>query len=180
MRFVLIVTVAHLALACSGPASPNRTATPTAATPAHAPQLFTVEQLRAGNPRGRVIELRMQSAGKPTTIERWEFTAVDSDTATIHSVTRDEAGAVLADDVGTSTWTALHDHGKFPAAATTIEDRVTLEVPAGTFVTRLYTVKAGDAIRRFWFAVDLPGPPVKFTTEQNGTVVFTAEMLRAR
>src|SRR5690606_15493940 len=149
-------------------------------TAEHAPMLFTVEQLRAGNPQGRVVELRMEAAGKPVTIEHWEFTAVDADTATIHAITRDESGKVLADETGTSTWQELHQHGTFPAAATTVEDNVSLTVPAGTFTTRLYTVTAGDTIRRFWFAADLPGPPVQFTTEQAGKEVFRAQMLRAR
>ena len=139
-----------------------------------APQLFTVEQLRAGNPQGRIIEFRMEADGKPTTIEHWEFTAVDAENATIHAITRDESGTVLADETGTSTWTELHKHGQFPAAATTIEDNVQITVPAGTFTARLYTVKAGDTTRQFWFATELPGPPVQFTTEQAGKVVQRA------
>lgn len=173
--------------ACGGSPAASRPQTapaataPTAAAPTElAPQLFTVEQLRDGIPQGRVIELRMEVAGKPATIENWEFTKVDADTATIHAITRDESGAVLADETGTSTWQDLHRHGQFPAAATTIEDDVTITVPAGTFVTRLYTVTEGDAIRRFWFAVDLPGPPVQFTTEHAGKQVMRAQMLRAR
>ena len=122
----------------------------------------------------------MEVAGKPTTIEHWEFTDVDEETATIHAITRDEAGTVLANQIGRSKWTELHDHAKFPAATTTIQDGVVLTVPAGTFTTRLYTVRDGKATSRFWFAVDLPGPPVQFTTEQDGKVVFRGTMLRAR
>jgi hypothetical protein len=142
--------------------------------------LFTVADLRNGNQPGRVIELRMEADGKPTTIEHWEFTAASDETTTIHSITKDETGKVLADETGTSTWAELHKHGQFPASATMIEDNVEITVPAGTFKTRLYTVKAGDATRRFWFATELPGPPVQFTTEQNGTIVQRAQMLRAR
>ncbi|HEY5925357.1 MAG TPA: hypothetical protein VIV11_26920 [Kofleriaceae bacterium] len=189
MRFVVISAL----LACShstqpattpaapapAPASSAAPAAP-AASPGLAPQLFTVEQLRAGNPKGRTIEIRMEADGKPTTIEHWVFTAVDADQATIHAITRDEAGKVISDAVGTSTWAELHKHGQFPAAATTIDDNVSITVPAGTFTTRLYTVKTGEATRRVWFAADLPGPPVQFTTEQGGKVVLRAQMLRAR
>jgi hypothetical protein len=172
-----------LLVACSGstptPAQPAPPA-PAAAPSAIAPQLFTLEQLRAGNPQGRTIELRMEVDGQPTKIEHWVFTAVDAENATIHAITRDEAGTVLADETGTSTWAELYKHGQFPADATTIEDNVSLTVPAGTFTTRLYTVKAGDTTRRFWFAADLPGPPVQFTTEKAGKVVMRAQMLRAR
>ncbi|MFN0248609.1 MAG: hypothetical protein ACKV2T_17085 [Kofleriaceae bacterium] len=161
--------------ACGASSKPN------APAPAEsAPQLFTIEQLRDGIPAGRVIELRMELEGKPATTEHWEFTKVDANGATIHSVTRDDAGTIVADQTGTSAWAELHSHAKFPAAATTIEDNVTLTVPAGTFTTRLYKVKVEGATRRFWFAVDLPGPPVQFTTEKEGKVVMRAVMLRVR
>jgi hypothetical protein len=148
--------------------------------PGVAPRLFTLEQLRGGVTVGRIIELRMEAAGKPATIEHWEVTAADAEGATIHAITRDEAGTVIADETGTSKWTELHDHAKFPAASTTIEDGVVLTVPAGTFTTRLYTVRADATTSRFWFAADLPGPPVQFTTEQAGQVAFRGVMLRAR
>jgi hypothetical protein len=183
-RLVLVVLVM---VACGGQASapaPVTAATPptpaTSATPAYAPQLFTLEQLRAGNPEGRTIELRMELDGAPATIEHWEFTAVDAETATIHAITRDEAGAVIADQTGTSTWQELHRHAQFPAAETTIEDGVSVTVPAGSFRTRLYTVTSGETVRRFWFAEELPGPPVQFTTEKAGRVVMRAQMLRAK
>lgn len=145
-----------------------------------APQLFTVDQLREACFVGRVIEYRIAAEGKPTTIEHWEFVAADDHEATIHSITRDEAGKVLEDTTAKTAWDELHKHGQFPAAATTIEDGVSLIVTAGTFQTRLYTVKAGDTVQRFWFAVNLPGPPVQFTTEQGGTEIQRAEMLRAK
>ena len=142
--------------------------------------LFDVAQLREGNRPGRVIEIRMEIEGKPTTIQRVEFTGATATDATMTSVTRDEAGNVLSEETATAPWAELHEHGKFPAAATTIQDNVSVTVPAGTFETRLYTVKAGDAIRRLWFSVELPGPPVQFETEQAGKVVMRAQMLRAR
>ena len=178
MRLAFLVV---FALACgSTERAPRPRPAPTTPASDIAPQLFTVEQLRAGIPQGRIIEIRMEVDGKPTTIEHWELTAVDAQQATIHSITRDEAGKVLADQTGSTKWEELHKHGQFPAAATTIEDNVEITVPAGTFKTRLYTVKAGEATRRFWFAAELPGPPVQFTTEQNGKVVMRATMLRAK
>jgi len=145
-----------------------------------APQLFTVEQLREACFVGRVIEYRMAAEGKPTTIEHWEFVAADDQEATIHSITRDEAGKVLEDTTAKASWDELYKHGQFPAAATSIEDGVPLTVAAGEFQTRLYTVTDGDTVRRFWFATTLPGPPVQFTTERGGTEVQRAEMLRAK
>lgn len=179
-RSLITVAVATL-VACGAPPAPTSTVTTTTAavTEPTAPRLFTVAQLRDGTPQGRIVELRIEAAGQPTVIDHWEFTAVDEAGATIRSVTRDEAGAVIAEDVGRSTWAELHAHGAFPAAATTIEDGVTITVPAGEFTTRLYTVTDGDRTRRFWFAVALPGPPVQFTTEEGGAEVLRVQMLRA-
>ena len=178
MRIAALVLV--LAACGHSAPPPPAPAQPTSAAPAHAPQLFTLEQLRAGNPAGRVLELRIEVAGAPTTIQHWEFTKADATGATIHSVTRDEAGAIVADETGTSTWEELHAHGQFPSAATTIQDGVSITVPAGTFTTRVYTVKDQGVTQTVWFAVDLPGPPVQFTTEKDGKVVMRAVMLRAR
>jgi hypothetical protein len=175
MKTILVI----LALAACGGSAPPPEKKP-AVTSELAPTLFTVEQLRAGNPKGRIIELRMEIEGKPVTIEHWEFTAVDDESATIHSITRDEGGNVLADQTGTSKWADLHKHGQFKAADTTFEDNVEITVPAGTFKARLYTVKADGAIRKFWFATELPGPPVQFTTEKDGKVVMRAQMVRAK
>jgi hypothetical protein len=174
------VALALVLAACGGSSTQTVVPRETASIAEHAPQLFTVEQLREGIPAGRVIELRMEVEGKPTTVQHWEFTKVDESGATIHSITKDESGTVLADETGTSTWAELHSHAKFPAATTTIEDNVSLTVPAGTFTTRLYTVTVDGATRKLWFASELPGPPVQFTTEKDGKVVMRAVMLRAR
>lgn len=179
MRLVIAVALVACSHAAPPPAKPAPPP-PTEATAEIAPVLFTLEQLRAGNPQGRVIELRIEAEGKPTVTEHWEFTAVDAEHATIHAITRDEAGTVLADETGTERWEVLLQHGQFPAAVTTYQDNVEVTVPAGTFTTRLYTVRSGDTTRQFWFAADQPGPPVQFTTEKAGKVVQRARMLRVR
>jgi hypothetical protein len=180
MIFALAACGASPAPVAAPPAPPPATPAKPAVASEHAPLLFTVEQLRAGNPKGRVIELKIEIDGKPTTIQHMDFTAVDETSATIRLISRDEAGKVLLDETGTTKWAELHKHGQFPAAATTFEDNVSITVPAGTFKTRHYTVKADGATRQFWFATELPGPPVQFTTERDGKVVMRAQMLRAR
>lgn len=190
-RFCLVLVFAacsHAAPATSPavtpaapPAEPLASSTAsTSADAAFAPQLFTVEQLRDGNPRGRVIELRIEADGKPTTILRMEFVDVDATRATIHSTIREEDGTVVSDETGAATWDELHTHGQYPATATTIDDNVTVTVPAGTFTTRLYTTTSDGMTRKFWFATDMPGPPVQMTTEQGGKVVMHGQMVRAR
>ena len=62
---------------------------------------------------------------------------------------------------------------------TQIED-TDVEVPAGRFRAKLYTVVHGDTVKRLWFATELPGPPVSYTTVKNGKEVLRMTMLRAR
>jgi len=177
-RFLLVAAL----IACSHSASPSPKAPSTPSSPASdiAPQLFTLEELRAGNAAGRVIELRIEIDGKPPMVNRMEFVASTADEATIRSTTTDEAGTVLEDATAPAKWSEIYKHGQFPASATTIEDNVQVTVPAGSFKTRLYTVIDGTSTRRFWFSSELPGPPVQFTTEEAGKVVMRAVMLRAR
>lgn len=145
-----------------------------------APTLFTVDHLRDGNPKGRIIEFRIENEGQPPVNEQWEFVAVDRESATVRAISKNDAGDVVADRTDAATWTELHSHGKFLASSTTITDGVVLTVPAGTFTTRLYTVRGAGIVRKLWFATELPGPPVQFTTERNGAIVSRTVMLRAR
>jgi hypothetical protein len=126
------------------------------------------------------VRLHIDAAGQEPTEERWEFTAVDAESATIASTSLVD-GVVIAEETATTAWAALHQHAAFPAARTT---RVasTVEVPAGTFPTWLYTVhETGEdgaaEIHRYHFATALPGPPVQYTMERDGQIVFTMTLL---
>lgn len=171
--------VLALLVACGGKTSTPAPAPAQVAQPEYL-QMFGVEELRAGCPQGRVIEIRVEENGKPTHIERMEFVSVDAETATVHATSRDEAGTILSDQTGKARWDELAMHGRFPAKSTATEDNVSITVPAGTFTTRAFHVDAGATKRTLWFSTTLPGPPVKFTTEEGGVVVMTATMLRAK
>ena len=142
-----------------------------------APLPYTGEQIRVANPAGTVIPFRVEEAGKPTTIQVLRFVSVDEQGADVEVSLRDETGAPIGDPKrNRATWDELRRHAAFPSAATTIEDG-TADTPAGTFASKIYTVKRNGAVERFYFAVDRPGPPVLFTTEQDGKRVKTSTLL---
>ena len=74
------------------------------------------------------------------------------------------------------TWLGFQSHASFPEARTSIgEERI--EIPAGSFECWRYTVTDEDEVRRFWFARDLPGMPVRMEQEEGGRIVFRMVVL---
>jgi len=188
---IAMITLA-LGVACRGAAQPEQAlpppapaappATPQADAPrpapaALAPLPFTAEQIRAASPAGRVVRLRVEAAGKPTSIVVMTFVASDEHGAEVESTTLDEHGAPLgAPARQRATWDELRNHAAFPAAATQIEDGVA-DTPAGRFPSKIYTVTRGDNVSRFYFAVDRAGPPVLFYSDVAGARAVTTTLL---
>ncbi len=172
------------ACASSPPPAPAaaRSAAMTAAPAADiADPPFTVEQIRAASPAGRTIDFQITAEGAPAVRRRMRFTAVSPTEAEVEiSIRDDKDQPVGTPQVGKSTWAELHAHAHFPRASTVVaEESVT--VPIGTFTCRKYTVTHAEVspprIDRFWFATDLPGPPVQFSTEVGGKVVMLTRMV---
>lgn len=163
-------------LACAK--SPAPTAAPEAApTEALAPRLFDADGLRDGFVLGTRLVLRIEAAGAPTIVEEWTVTGHTPEGCTIHSVTRDEAGTVLKEEDGTSTWTELEGHASFPADATVMLDTTT-ETPMGTLDVRRYTVREDDgSVKVLHFAKSYAGPPVRMEVTKDGALVLAMTMI---
>lgn len=147
-----------------------------------APRPFTAKQIHDAMPIGHRIRLRIQQEGKPTLIEQWTVTDANDQTCTIASEIRAPDGKLIEDQgKGTSAWTELREHAAFPAESTQV--RMTeVEVPAGKFVGVLYEVKrknkqGAEQLVRFYFASELPGPPVLMITQEGGREVGRMELL---
>lgn len=144
------------------------------AAPEFAPLPYTANQIRGAMPRGfRCVYVTTE--GEDVVKSVWTVLASDVDGASIEFRTLDAAGTEVGEpEVRRSAWTELRDHAQFPAALTTIQD-ATIEVPAGAFECWLYTLTVeadgGTTVRRFWFAKEKPGAPVRFETVRDGALV---------
>jgi hypothetical protein len=130
-----------------------------------APTPFTPDEIRAGCPAGRTIELLVETDGEEPYTRVNRFVACDETGATL------ERGAT-----GTRvTWAELQAHAAFPAARTTIEPD-TIETPLGVLDCLRYTVEDGDDVDVFWFAQAFPGMPVRYRTRDSTTTMITSTL----
>jgi hypothetical protein len=147
-----------------------------------APAPYTVEELRAANPPGTLYRYKVEAAGQPVRISVIEFmSGTSAESAEVKDLVLDEAGKpVAAPKVERTPWEELRRHGEFPRAASSVEPG-TVEVPAGKFEAKVYTVNApnGDTLR-FYFANSFAGPPVLFYQERGGARLMTSTLLERK
>lgn len=136
-------------------------------------------------PKGHVLRLRMEAAGKPTVIEVWTVVEADAETMTMATKVYGEDGA-LREDQGAEVakWSELVEHAAFPAAAT-VRTEGEAETALGKLATITYEVtKPGDdgvpVVSRFVFAKALPGPPVLLTVTRQGVVLRAMTLLERK
>lgn len=185
MRTLLVIG-SFLALASCGassdPSAPGRAAhgggehAPEDAEPiAEVP--FAAQAIRDASPAGRTYVFRFEEDGAER-VERWVFERVDERGFTSTSTPVDGDGHPTGPaQRSEGTWEELESHAHFPAARTTITN-AQLTIPLGAFRCRLYTVTSEDeegreVVSRYWFAVDLPGAPVRMVREVGGEPVLT-------
>ena len=143
-----------------------------------APYPFSVYDIRAGCPSGRVIEYRIEKAGSPPSVEleRWAFTPLNLETVSITTTRFDAEGKPEgAPTTESAKWTELHEHARFPQSATQIYNE-SLTLPAGTFDVMRYVVTRDGDVKTYWFARSLPGPPVKVEEVKDGRTIMTITM----
>ncbi|GAA4139908.1 hypothetical protein [Leifsonia shinshuensis] len=147
-------------------------ADPHVLAPGLAPTPFTAAEIRRGCPAGRVSVVR-----HPEGLTAIRFAEDDEEGAWIEDTPLDESGKPAGPvERERSTWLELQEHAAFPADATTI-DRVKLEGPLGTRSCLRYTVRRGDAMLVFWFAVDLPGMPIRLERTEDGITRVALEVV---
>jgi hypothetical protein len=140
------------------------------------PTPFSAEEIRAGCPAGRTIRLRVESAGSPDVVRTNRFVRVDAEGAEIEQATYSLEGDPLGETRSAwSSWRDLQEHAAFPAATSAMtEEELTLD--SGVLACRRYTMTDGDTVHRFWFAAAHPGMPVRYSTEEAGTLVSRVTM----
>ncbi len=143
----------------------------------HAPTPYTADQIRAGCPTGRSIDLSVKTKVETPYIQHIRFVDTDKIGAT-QDLWRTSADGTPRGAVDTvySSWPELQRHASFPMKTTTIDDE-RIEISAGTFDCMRYTVLRGAIAHTFWFAVDLPGMPVRFTAHDDKRLTYSSEMM---
>ncbi|MCI0157174.1 hypothetical protein KNO15_10755 [Leifsonia shinshuensis] len=140
--------------------------------PGLAPTPFTAAEIRAGCPVGRVSVVRTAHG-----LGSIRFASDDEEGAWIEDTPLDESGAAAGPvERGRSTWRELQEHAAFPLESTTIE-RVELAGPLGRLPCLRYSVRRGDAVLVFWFAVGLPGMPIRVERTEGDETTVTLEVV---
>ncbi len=148
--------------------------------PKHAPTPFTAAQICAGCPDGRRSTWRNEGPdGKPY-LHTFTFSeGTEKDVRLTSEVTSLDGKPLRPAGGNRSPWTSLQSHASFPEATTTI-DRETLRLPAGWFHCMRYT-REGDTegtYQRYWFAHELPGPPVLMEQYKEGALAFRMVLVK--
>jgi hypothetical protein len=143
----------------------------------NAPTPYTAAEIRAHSGEGRINKWRMVSSkGEFISVQR--FLGADARGAKIQSfLTRADGVQSGSGEDMSGTWEEFQSHASYPAEQTVItSDRV--NVPAGEFDCWLYRVREEpDTVLRFWFAKDLPGPPVRVEIERSGAVDLDMQLV---
>ena len=140
--------------------------------PGLAPTPFTAAEIRVGCPAGRVSVART-----PDGVGSIRFVSGDEEGAWIEGTPLDDRGEAAGPvERERSTWLELQEHAAFPLESTAIE-RVELAGPLGTLPCLRYTVRRGEAVLVFWFAVELPGMPIRVERTEGGTTRVTLEVI---
>lgn len=150
--------------------------------PDHAPTPFSAEAIYAGCPRDRKIVYQVETLGQPVIFQTIKFVTVYEDEVVFETVTTGMDGKQRGPKrMTTGKWKDLQAHASFPEKQTSIR-KVSFTVPAGTFDCWLYEVtleKDGKtSVQKYWFAINLPGPPVCFEETANDRVAYKMTMLK--
>ena len=153
-------------------------ASPAPSAAGFAPRPFTADQIRAAMPAGTELRMRVEEQGRPPAVLHWLVTAADANGMTVKAEILDNEDHLISNEgTKTSRWDELVHHADFPAAATERSES-SVQVPAGTYASIDYVVRAADGtVSAYHFAKQLPGPPVLTVVEKDGLVVRTMTLL---
>lgn len=148
----------------------------------HAPTPFTAEQIRDALPSGTSATFRLEQKGAPVMIQTMEFLNADAEGMEVKMTVTTVKGDAMGEPRTSPKrpWTFFQSHASYEAAKTKITEE-TIETEAGSFECFVYTVtEAPDNVSTYWFARELPGPPVMMRTTANDEVVFKMELMSVK
>ncbi len=145
--------------------------------PGMAPTPYTADQIREANPPGSWKLYQIVADGRRLQ-QRFEFVEnANPDLAALAVTMTDDSGVKIdANRPAPATWTSLQSHGSYEAHKTLLgRDRISIE--AGEFDCWTYAVdgREGD-LSFFWFATNMPGPPVLMEKRVDGKATLRMEL----
>ncbi len=139
-----------------------------------APLPYTADELQEATRVGRTYTFLVEAKDNAPKIQRFEFTSVDGLGASVRTSSGPSVSSLATEYEKVSTWGELANHGMHYRPWTTIEEE-SIELPAGTFKVKHYTIHTADGVPKLhmWYAVDVPGPPIKLQDSKRGEVFYT-------
>jgi len=149
---------------------------PRTLAPDRAPTPYTAAEIRAACREGRSNTWRMVT-DKGVFISVQRFVEVDAKGARIQSLLTTEDGVQSGSTESTvGTWEDFQSHASFPADSTMISAE-RIRVPAGDYDCWVYAVTEKDTLTTYWFAGNIPGPPIRVEILRADRPILTMELV---
>ena len=153
------------------------TGDPHVLAPGQAPTPFTAAEIRDDCAVGKVVRVLVEIDAEPPYQRVTRYVECDDSGATLERSDLALDGTSLEDpEIDRVTWLDLQGHAAFPADDTVIASE-TIDTPLGELDCMRYTVQDGPSEKVLWFAKGLPGMPVRFVTQLDGTVGMTVSVV---
>lgn len=149
--------------------------------PDHLPTPFSAAEIRDATRPGHTLRLRLEQAGEEPVLRVTRFVETDEEGAVQESQRFTLAGEPLdaAPMRRRSGWLDFQGHASFPAATTSrVEEPIDLEF--GRFDGLHYIAVDGGRVGHYWFALALPGMPVRTEDWEDGELRFAMTMIEHR
>lgn len=145
------------------------------------PTPFSADEIRAGCPDGRFIRMRIESDGRLVGYRANRFLDGDSEGATVESRRFDADGAAIGEpETARAPWVGVQRHAAFEAARTTRRPEV-IDTPLGRLDCLRYTTQDEDgSIGDFWFALTMPGMPIRYRSLEGDGVTSEVVVIENR
>jgi hypothetical protein len=145
--------------------------------PDHLPTPFTADEIRAGCRPGRTVRLLVdQGEGAPFVRVTRYVTADEQGTDQESWLETPEGERTTQPERWRSSWLELQEHASFPSASTDVAEEE-IAVGPGRFSCLRYTATEDGIVRRFWFARDFPGMPIRVELREGDSVQSSFALL---
>ena len=146
--------------------------------PDHLPTPFSAAEIRDATRPGHTLRLRLEQAGELPMLRVTRFVETDDEGAVQESQRFTLAGEPLDPEPTRrrSSWLDFQSHASFPVATTTRTEEP-IDLAFGRFEGLHYVAVDGDRVEHYWFALALPGMPVRTEDWEGGELRSAMTMI---